>query len=125
MIRQISATGKYMTVSGGSPSFPYISAGSVGAGMMRWNPNMNCIEVNDGNMWKSINMDYTTIQMNPVAEAAIDWAQRKMNEERDLDELCKRFPGLQKARDNFEMFRRLAESALKDGNEAGQVQASP
>ena len=111
MIRNINASGKYIQVSGGNPTFPYISPGSVGAGMLRWNPNMNCMEVNDGNMWKTINMDYTTIQMNPTAEAAIDWAQRKMNEERDLDELCKRFPGLQKARDNFEMFRRLAESS--------------
>lgn len=126
MIRQISGGGRYMTVSGGSPSYPYIPSGITGAGMLRWNSNMNTMEVNDGNMWKTINMDYTTVQMSPAAESAIDWALKKMNEERDLDELCKRFPGLEKARNNFEMFRRLAESALKDGeNEQTQVQASP
>ena len=124
MIRNINGSGRYITVSGGNPSFPYISPGSAGAGMMRWNSNMNCIEINDGVSWKQLTTDYTTIQMSPVAESAIDWAVKKMNEERDLDELCKRFPGLEKARNNFEMFRRLAESALKNG-EGEQVQSSP
>jgi hypothetical protein len=123
MIRNINGGGRYISVSGGNPSFPYISPGSTGAGMVRWNSNMNTFEVNDGSMWKSLTMDFTTVQMSPVAESAIDWALKKMNEERDLEELCKRFPGLEKARNNFEMFRRLAESALTDGSD--QVQSSP
>jgi hypothetical protein len=125
MIRQISGGGSCIQVTGGTPSFPYISPGSAGAGMVRWNPNMNCLEINDGSMWKTLNVDYTMISLTPSAEAAIHWAQKKMNEERDLEELCKRFPGLEKARNNFEMFKRLAESTLKDGSEAGQVQTGP
>jgi hypothetical protein len=124
MIRNINGSGRYITVSGGNPTFPYISPGTSGAGMVRWNANMNTFEINDGSMWKTINMDYTTVQMSPIAESAIDWAIKKMNEERDLDELCKRFPGLEKARNNFEMFRSLAESALKNGEDT-QAQSSP
>lgn len=125
MIRNINGGGRYITVSGGNPTYPYVSPGTSGAGMVRWNNNMNTFEINDGNTWKTLNMDYTTVQMSPIAESAIDWAIRKMNEERDLDELCKRFPGLEKARNNFEMFRRLAESALNDNSESAQVQTSP
>jgi hypothetical protein len=125
MIRTLNANGRYVQVNGGTPITPYISPGSVGAGMIRWNPNMNVMEVNDGNMWKPFNTDYTTVGLTPHAESILDWAQKKMNEERDLEELCKRFPGLEKARNNFEMFRRLAESALNDGSDSGQVQSSP
>jgi hypothetical protein len=38
------------------------------------------------------------------------WARKKKQEEARLDELCKKYPGLQKAKDNFEMFQRLVES---------------
>ncbi len=31
---------------------PYISPGASGAGMLRWNSGMNCMEVNDGNSWQ-------------------------------------------------------------------------
>lgn len=125
MIRNLTASGRYLMVSGGTPSTPYISPGTSGAGMLRWNSNMNCMEVNDGNMWKPFNTDYTTVNLSPHAESILDWAAKKMNEERDLDLLCKRFPGLEKARNNFEMFRSLAESALNDGSDVDQVQSSP
>ena len=55
MIKNISGS-KYIMVSNSGSSDPYISPGSVGAGMLRWNPNMNCMEVNDGNMWKQFSM---------------------------------------------------------------------
>lgn len=124
MIRTITGN-RYINVQGGSPSNPYISPGAVGAGMLRWNSNINSIEVNDGMSWKTLNQDYTTLSLTPDAEAAIDWVRKKMDEERDLEELCKRFPGLKKARDNFEMFRKLAESALKETNDGSTVSTSP
>ena len=110
MIKGINSSGRYITVSGGTASNPYISPGSVGAGMMRYNPNMNCIEVNDGSMWKQLESSYAMVELNPETERILDWAKKKMYEEQQLDELCKKYPGLGKARDNFETFRRLVNS---------------
>lgn len=121
MIKGISG-GKYITVTGGSSSDPYISPGAVGAGMVRYNTNMNCIEVNDGNMWKQMGMSYASIELTPEAQELLDWARKKRLEEMQLDELCKKYPGLGKARDNFETFKQLVltEQSLQES-----VQSSP
>ena len=121
MIKGITPS-RYITVSGGSTSNPYISPGAVGSGMMRYNGNMNCIEVNDGNMWKQLESSYASVELTGEATAILDWAKKKMAEEAELDELCKKYPGLGKARDNFETFRRLVNSET-DVSES--VQSSP
>jgi hypothetical protein len=41
-----------------------------------------------------------------------------MQEEQQLEEKCKQYPGLAKARDNFEMFKKLV-----DTDHSGEVQA--
>lgn len=109
MIKGING-GRFVQVSNAYVSDPYISPGSVGAGMMRWNPNMNCIEVNDGSMWKQIGTAIPTVDLTTEANELLEWARKKMQEEKQLDELCKKYPGLGKARDNFETFLRLVES---------------
>jgi hypothetical protein len=121
MIKGITPS-RYITVSGGSPSNPYISPGAVGSGMMRYNGNMNCIEVNDGNMWKQLESTYATVELTGEAQSILDWAKKKMYEEQQLDELCEKYPGLGKARDNFETFKRLVDSTE---NLPESVQSSP
>jgi len=121
MIKGITPS-RYIMVSGGSPSNPFISPGAVGAGMMRYNGNMNCIEVNDGNMWKQLESTYATVELTGEAQSILDWAKKKMYEEQQLDELCKKYPGLGKARDNFETFKRLVNSTE---NLSESVQSSP
>lgn len=103
MIKGISQSGKYLVVSGGNPSNPYISPGSSGAGMVRWNPNMNCMEVNDGNTWKTLDMNYASVGLSPEAESLLDWAREKQAEELRIKELCMKYPALQKAKDNYDL----------------------
>jgi hypothetical protein len=109
MIKGITG-GKYISVSGGYASDPYISPGSSGAGMLRWNSNMNCLEVNDGVTWKQFSTAFPTIDLTPEATELLDWARKKMLEERRIDELCKKYPGLDKARANYETFLAMVES---------------
>jgi hypothetical protein len=109
MIKGITG-GKYILVSGGVSSDPYISPGSVGAGMMRYNANMNCIEINDGNMWKQMSSTYANVTLDAEAETILNWAKEKMAEEKRLNELCEKYPGLRKARDNYEVFLKLVQS---------------
>jgi hypothetical protein len=122
MIKGINSSGRYLTVSGGSQASTYISPGSSGAGMMRYNSNMNCIEVNDGNMWKHLESSYAMVELTPETERILDWAKKKMYEEQQLDELCKKYPGLGKARDNYETFKRLVRA---EEDVPQSVQSSP
>ena len=114
MIKGINTSGRYLTVTGGTPSNPYISPGSVGAGMMRYNPNMNCIEVNDGNMWKQLDMSYASVELNSDTEALLEWARLERTKQRILAERIEQNPALKKAyeavvraQENFDILDRI------------------
>ena len=114
MIKGINTSGRYLTVTGGTPSNPYISPGSVGAGMMRYNPNINCIEVNDGNMWKQLDMSYASVELNPDTEALLEWARLERTKQRILAERIEQNPALKKAyeavvraQENFDILDRI------------------
>ena len=109
MIKGINPNGKYITVSGGSPSSTYISPGSVGAGMIRWNSNMSCMEVNDGNIWKTIEMNYASVGLSPEAESLLDWARKKRDEEVALQALAKKNSAVKIALDNLEQAQQQLE----------------
>lgn len=102
MIKGINSSSRYITVSGGSPSNTYISPGAVGAGMIRWNSNMNCMEVNDGNIWKTIEMSYASVELTPDAESLLEWARKKRNEETTLRALAEKNTAVKIALDNVE-----------------------
>lgn len=107
MIKHILGKGNLVTNYIGSA--PYISPGAQGAGMVRYNTNSQTMEVYDGVSWKELSTNIE-VGLSAEAEATIDWARRKMLEEARIDELCKKYPGLGKARDNFETFLRMVES---------------
>lgn len=127
MIKGINSNSKHITVIGGSPSNPYISPGAVGAGMIRWNGNTNCMEVNDGNMWQQINSSYTSVDLSEETKQILAWAIEKMREEKELKALCDKYPGLAKARDNYELFKQFvnAQEQADNDSEGMQVAASP
>ena len=91
MIRTISGS-KYIQVSGGSHTNPYISPGASGAGMVRWNSSMNCLEVNDGNSWQQIQSAHPMISLTPDAETLLDWARAKRDEEWRIAALAAKNP---------------------------------
>ena len=91
-----------MYVHGGqAAAHTYISPGSVGAGMLRWNPNMNCIEVNDGSIWKTLDMGYATVGLSSEAESLLDWAKVKMQEEQEMKRLSETQPAVKIALENL------------------------
>jgi hypothetical protein len=91
MIRTISGS-RYIQVSGGSATNPYISPGAHGAGMVRWNPSMNCLEVNDGNSWQQLHSAHPMIALSPDAEALLNWANSKREEEWRIEHLAAQHP---------------------------------
>jgi len=115
MIKGINTSGRYLTVSGGSPSSTYISPGSVGSGMLRYNGNMNCIEVNDGNMWKQLESSYATVELSSDAEALLEWARLERTKQRLREERIEQNPALKKAyeavlraQENFDILDTIA-----------------
>jgi len=129
MIKGINA-GKYIQVTGGSPNTTYISPGSVGAGMLRYNGNMNCIEVNDGNMWKQMDMSYAQIQLDYEAESILNWARQERDKQRLREKRIQENPALKKAyeailraEENYDMLDKIVgDCKVCDVDE---VQASP
>ena len=88
MIRNISGS-KYIQVSGGMNTNPYISPG---AGMVRWSPSMNCLEVNDGSVWQQIHSAHPMISLTSDAETLLDWARAKRDEEWRIAHLAAQHP---------------------------------
>jgi hypothetical protein len=101
MIKGIAPTGKYMYINGGPSSSTYISPGAVGAGMVRWNQNMSCFEVNDGNSWRILEMGYASVGLSPEAETLLDWAKIKMQEEQEMKRLAEDHPAVAIALENL------------------------
>lgn len=101
MIKGITQSGTYINVSGGSVSTPYITPGSAGAGMVRFNPNSSMFEVNDGVSWRQIDMAYASVGLTPMAEKILDWAYKKMSEECEFEKLGREHPAVQIALENL------------------------
>ena len=114
--------GTSITVSGGSTSFPYVPMNNNNPiqGMIRINGQDT--QVFDGSGWQTMYGSIANIELTPEVQSIIDWARKKKAEEQKLDELCKTYPGLGKARDNFETFKRLVDASE---HLSESVQSSP
>ena len=100
MIKGLTHTGRYLQVNGGSPMNPYIPPGGQSAGMLRYNTNMNIVEVYDGQVWKEVS-SYASIALTGEAEALLDWARKKRDEEMQIEDLAKEHPTINIALDNL------------------------
>jgi len=78
----------HITVTGGMTGYPYISPGSQSAGMLRWNTNMNVIEVYNGNSWTELTSGFVNVGLSGNAESILRWAEHKMIRERELEKLA-------------------------------------
>jgi len=104
MIKQLSSNSQHIFLSQ-SNSKAYFSPGASGSGMVRYNPNMSRMEVNDGAVWLGLGDDIH-LSLSNDALKVIDWAINKMREEEQLEQLAKAHPTLRAALDNVEQARR-------------------
>jgi hypothetical protein len=93
MIKYIASSGKYTTVIGGSAT-NYINnyPGAQGVGNMRFNTTNQNMEVYDGNSWITLQMGHVNVGLNSRAEDLLDWAEKKMTEELELEVLANSNP---------------------------------
>lgn len=130
MIKGITQAGRYVMVNGGSASNPYISPGSAGAGMLRWNPNMNTMEVNDGMSWKTLDGGFASVGLTSEAESLLDWAREQRNKQIARQQAAEKNPALKKAyeairraEENYDLLEAIAGNY--DNDTECEVQASP
>jgi len=90
MIKTVNGFGRYVMVNGGMPAHTYInsSSGYMNVGDVRFNTQMQRLEAYDGNIWIEINTSHASVGLTPDAERALDWANRKIAEEAELDRLA-------------------------------------
>jgi hypothetical protein len=101
MIKGIAHSGRYLQVNGGSPMNPYIPSGGQSAGMLRYNTSINTIEVYDGQVWKEVSSNFANVALTSEAEALLDWARKKRDEELQLEVLAKEHPAINIALGNL------------------------
>jgi hypothetical protein len=89
MIKNLLSSGKYISVLGGGAT-NYINnyTGAQGVGNIRFNTVNQTMEVYDGNNWIQLYMGNATVGLNAEAEALLDWAKKKRDEEIEIDLLA-------------------------------------
>ena len=112
MIKGISQGGRYINVVGGNPANLYISPGSQSAGIMRYNTNMNSVEVYDGQVWKELSNGFASVALTAEAEALLDWARKKRDEEMKLEALAREHPAIKIALENLERAKQQLDATI-------------
>jgi hypothetical protein len=105
-----------VTVSGGDTSLPYITMNSENPiqGMVRvWGTDL---QVFNGSSWMTIPSSYATATLDEYSLNVIDWARKKMLEEKVLEALSDDNPAVKIAKENVNRIKQelaRAEEQLK------------
>jgi hypothetical protein len=84
-------------------------------GQVRWNGNSKCFEVCDNTLSGSwIRID-NTVELSSDGQISdiINWAKKKMEEEKKLDKLMSEYPSLKAAKEHLDMVLRLVDNDIK------------
>ena len=90
MIKTISTSSPFITVSGGNPGSTYIGnySNAAGVGNMRYNPNNQNIEVYDGSTWIILSAHHANISLSDETVSLLEWARKKRDEELEMERLA-------------------------------------
>ena len=122
MIKGITQSGRYTTVSNGNAS-TYVNSysGQQGVGNIRFNTSTQNMEVFDDNNWVMLNMSYASVGMTPEAESLLDWAKEKRNEELAWESLAKDNQAVKIALENLNKARQQLDVTAKLAREYEQT----
>jgi len=122
MIKGITQSGRYTTVSNGNAS-TYVNSysGQQGVGNIRFNTSTQNMEVFDGNNWVMLNMSYASVGMTPEAESLLDWAKEKRNEELAWESLAEDNQAVKIALENLNKARQQLDVTAKLAREYEQT----
>lgn len=98
MIKSIHGS-EYVHVSGSPQDMPYINMNTPSAGLVRYKEYT--FEVYDGYNWKTATASAPTIDLSSHVKEILTWAERKMKQELELQQLAKYHPAIELAYQNF------------------------
>jgi hypothetical protein len=83
-------------------------------GQVRWNGTTKCFEVCDNNNssynggWMRIE---NTVQLNsdPQIQSVLEWAKKKMEEDKRIEQLVKKYPAVKDAKEKLEIIIKLVQ----------------
>jgi len=89
---------------------PQINAysNSLSVGQLRYNPSYSCMEIYDGFSWQQYRIG-ATIDLSSDAQQTLEWAYNKMLEEKRLNSLMEKHPGLCDLHERFEVMLALVQ----------------
>ena len=84
----------YIVVSGGDTAVPYVTQNTQNPmqGIIRINGNI--METFDGTRWMTMNTSYATVMLKPEYSIILDWAAKKMQEEKEMKVLAAQYPAI-------------------------------
>jgi len=84
----------YIVVSGGDTAVPYVTQNTNNPmqGMIRINGHI--METFDGARWMPMNTSYATVMLKPEYSIILDWAAKKMQEEKEMQALAEKHPAI-------------------------------
>ena len=109
MIKSLTSTTPYILVSGGNTPPTYINHhhGALGVGDLRFNTAGQFLEVYDGSSWHQIYQNHANVGLSPEAVELLDWTKEKKFEERNLQQLMDKHPGLKDIHEKFKIMLEL------------------
>jgi hypothetical protein len=102
MINSFTQASKYITAYMGSNNDPYFSMSAPSAGMLRFNGDTRNMEVYDGSSWRLMTGTSASVSMHPDAEKAIEWALKRIEQEKQWYELASNNEAVRIALDQLE-----------------------
>jgi hypothetical protein len=120
MIKSIVSQSPWLTVNTYNNT-PYMPGPSQSAGMVRYNTNMQRLEVYDGNIWLELGGG-SSVELSSNANEIMRWAENKMKEENELEQLAKTHPTVQDSLNKLkeaEAQLRVVAALCKEDNVAG------
>lgn len=94
MIKNIYSGSSHVTVSNTNQHMPLINPTYSGAGMIKWDSGAQGLAVSDGMTWHTIPNNIVQVDLDSNTKKTIEWANKKMREELELEELAKTNPAI-------------------------------
>lgn len=102
----------HVNVSDHQHTSVYVDMNRNLAGTVRYNGNNRELEVYDGYHWIAITNNYATISLDAISSMAIDWAIKKIKEEKERESLANEHPAIKAALENFNRAQEQLETTI-------------
>lgn len=107
MINNIFDSGPYLSVINSPGASPYINPSQPMTGMVRYVSNR--LEVYDGGSWLQIGGGSASVSLTGEAIEILDWAKKKMEDEKQLEALAAKHPGVKDLKEKLDLMIKLVQ----------------